>query len=128
MIVTNSNVVIIEKIGFLLVLFSQFCQVLLEQSRSRWLQKETNQTGNELLDIFQGEKGNKVDFPLQAFEVRAYICHQRLTLTLTFLAEWGWYSGQQRRGEAYALFEAKKIFLGSMVRWYGSSEMKKLIH
>ena len=76
MIVTNSNVVIIEKIGFLLVLFSQFCQVLLEQSRSRWLQKETNQTGNELLDIFQGEKGNKVDFPLQAFEVRAYICHQ----------------------------------------------------
>ena len=98
MIVTNSNVVIIEKIGFLLVLFSQFCQVLLEQSRSRWLQKETNQTGNELLDIFQGEKGNKVDFPLQAFEVRAYICHQRLTLTLTFLAEWGWYSGQARRG------------------------------
>ena len=93
MSVTNSNVVIIEKIGFLLVLFSQFCQVLLEQSRSRWLQKETNQTGNELLDIFQGEKGNKVDFPLQAFEVRAYICHQRLTLTLTFLAEWGWYSG-----------------------------------
>ena len=101
MSVTNSNVVIIEKIGFLLVLFSQFCQVLLEQSRSRWLQKETNQTGNELLDIFQGEKGNKVDFPLQAFEVRAYICHQRLTLTLTFLAvqmEWMIVMGI---GEAY---------------------------